>query len=109
MSEWTNSGKTELKEFENDPRFIRLCRILTKNYPSHKIEQTSNKPSSEDLSLVLSITADDEAAKLIAGITVPQMIKVRKSNSLLKQKPSLKSLKILIFIFFKHFFNLKFI
>lgn len=31
---------------------------------------------SEDLSTILSITADDEAAKLVASITVPQMVKV---------------------------------
>lgn len=76
LSDWTNEGKIELKDFENDPRFLRLCRILTKALPSQKIEKFNETTTSEDLSLVLSVTADDEAAKLIGGITVPQMVKV---------------------------------
>lgn len=76
MSDWTNSGKIELSNFENDPRFLRLCRVLTKTSISQKAVNVSKTTTNDDLSLVLSVTADDEAAKLIGGITVPQMIKV---------------------------------
>lgn len=34
--------------------------------------------SFSDLSTVLGITGDDEAAKLISSISLPQMVKVKK-------------------------------
>lgn len=74
MSDWCQTGRAQLSEFEADPRFLRLCRTLTKT------ASRTNKPlpgiQSEDLSTVLNVTADDEAAKLIGSITLPQMVKV---------------------------------
>lgn len=77
LSEWSNSGKVQLSEFENDPRFIRLCRVLIKTPPPQKTVKVTHTAKSDDLAVVLSVTADDEAAQLIGNITVPQMVKVR--------------------------------
>ncbi|XP_021708153.1 protein TBRG4 isoform X2 [Aedes aegypti] len=48
----------------------------------------------EDLQTVLGVTANDEAAKLIAGLTMPQMIKVMSSLAQKKKRstPLLRSL-----------------
>lgn len=73
LADWTSNGKVTLPEFESDPRFIRLCRVLTKNT---SIKNKALSSRSEDLSTILSVTADDEAAKLVSSITLPQMVKV---------------------------------
>lgn len=48
----------------------------------------------DDLNVVLGVTGDDEAAKLVASITLPQMVKVMKSLSQRKRRstPLLRSL-----------------
>lgn len=48
----------------------------------------------DDLDLVLRVTGDDEAAKLISTITLPQMVKVMKNLATKKQRstPLLRSL-----------------
>lgn len=70
-------GKIQLAEFETDPRFINLCRVLTRglSYQSTKSLKYSASRS-EDLTTILSVTADDEAAKLVSSITLAQMVKV---------------------------------
>ncbi|KAJ8962131.1 hypothetical protein NQ318_018088, partial [Aromia moschata] len=74
LADWSTSGKVHLTDFETDPRFIRLCRILTKGAVTSR-NNRNMASRSEDLSTVLSVTADDEAAKLVGSITVPQMVK----------------------------------
>lgn len=68
LAEWASSGRVKLSEFETDPRFLNLCKMLGKE---KKKENLFN-----DLSTVLGITGDDEAAKLISSISLSQMIKV---------------------------------
>lgn len=68
-----------MTEFENDPRFLRLCRVLTSSQKFNRMNQARN----DDLSVVLKIAADDEAAQLIGNISVPQMVKVRTINTLI--------------------------
>lgn len=48
----------------------------------------------DDLNVVLGVTGDDEAAKLVATITLPQMVKVMKSLAMKKRRstPLLRSL-----------------
>lgn len=72
LANWCTEGKVKLSDFETDPRFVRLCRVLTKGV----FDKPAYPPQSEDLSTVLNITADDEAAKLVGTITLPQMVKV---------------------------------
>ncbi|KAJ8724643.1 hypothetical protein PYW08_016117 [Mythimna loreyi] len=75
LSEWTSSNKVKLPDFEKDPRFLKLCRILARS-TTHAIGSLT---MAEDLSTVLGITGDDEAARLITNLTLPQMIKVMKA------------------------------
>lgn len=76
LSEWTSSNKVKLPDFEKDPRFLKLCRILARSTTTHAIGSLT---MAEDLSTVLGITGDDEAARLITNLTLPQMIKVMKA------------------------------
>lgn len=75
LADWCSSGKVNLSDFETDPRFVRLCRVLTKGvYLKPKTTPISAK--SEDLSVVMNVAADDEAAKLVGSISLIQMVKV---------------------------------
>lgn len=73
LSDWSSSNKVKLIDFEKDPRFLKLCRILARTPASQAM---SSLTMAEDLSTVLGITGDDEAARLIANLSLPQMIKV---------------------------------
>lgn len=77
LSEWSSNNKVKLAEFEKDPRFLKLCRILART-PS--APAAHGAALAEDLSTVLAITGDDEAARLITNLTLPQMIKVSPSS-----------------------------
>lgn len=73
LSEWSSSNKVKISDFEKDPRFLKLCRILARTPASQAM---SSLTMAEDLSTVLGITGDDEAARLISNLSLPQMIKV---------------------------------
>ncbi|CAD0200195.1 unnamed protein product [Chrysodeixis includens] len=76
LSEWSSNNKVNLPDFEKDPRFLKLCRILARTTTAHAMNSLS---MAEDLSTVLGITGDDEAARLITNLTLSQMIKVMKA------------------------------
>lgn len=76
LSEWSSSHKVKISDFEKDPRFLKLCRILGKSPANHAI---SSLTMAEDLGTVLGITGDDEAARLIANLSLTQMVKVMKA------------------------------
>ncbi|XP_034828542.1 FAST kinase domain-containing protein 4 [Maniola hyperantus] len=76
LSEWSSNNRVKLTEFEKDPRFLKLCRILGRTPASQAMTSLT---MAEDLSTVLGITGDDEAARLIANLSLPQMIKVMKA------------------------------
>ncbi|XP_013137674.1 PREDICTED: protein TBRG4 isoform X2 [Papilio polytes] len=76
LSEWSSSNKVKLSDFEKDPRFLKLCRILARSTSSQAL---SSLTMAEDLSTVLGITGDDEAARLIGNLSLTQMIKVMKA------------------------------
>ncbi|XP_018570435.1 protein TBRG4 isoform X2 [Anoplophora glabripennis] len=88
LADWSTSGKVKLADFDSDPRFIKLCRILTKGAVNSK-NRNSVSSRSEDLSTILSVTADDEAAKLVGSITLPQMVKVMSTLSQRKRRSTL--------------------
>ncbi|KAF6206514.1 hypothetical protein GE061_017747 [Apolygus lucorum] len=93
LAEWSVNGQADMTKYETDSRFVSLCQMLGK---------TSKRPSTftpspnktGDLSLVLGVTGDDEAAKLISSITLPQMIKVMLSLAFKKRRsvPLLRAL-----------------
>lgn len=101
----------KLVEFENDSRFTKLCRILgrTVNNTNGKFAVSNGAQAkinvvtstkkiggfrTDDLNTVLGVTGDDEAAKLIASITLPQMVKVMITLAQKKRRstPLLRSL-----------------
>lgn len=90
LAEWSSRGKVELSDFNTDPRFIKLCKILTKRNGPRKVFTSRN----EDLSTIINITADDEAAKLITSISLPQTVKVMSMLTSKKRRstPLLRSL-----------------
>ncbi|XP_055523711.1 FAST kinase domain-containing protein 4 [Wyeomyia smithii] len=104
LAEWSSIKKVKLSEFENDSRFIQLCNVLgrtsnrnngTLNKSSFTINRTTGSNLHvDDLQTVLGVTANDEAAKLIAGLTMSQMIKVMTSLAQKKKRstPLLRSL-----------------
>lgn len=100
-------------EFENDTRFTKLCRLLGRtvnfgkngnngNGNSNNGNHTPKSPKkiagfrTDDLNTVLGVTGDDEAAKLVASITLPQMVKVM-SNLAAKKRRSTPLLRSLAF------------
>ncbi|XP_065092118.1 FAST kinase domain-containing protein 4 [Ochlerotatus camptorhynchus] len=102
LAEWSSIQKVKLSDFENDSRFVQLCNVLgrTNNRNSASKSQSSVSRSAvsllqvDDLQTVLGVTANDEAAKLITGLTMPQMIKVMSSLAQKKKRstPLLRSL-----------------
>ncbi|XP_055903869.1 FAST kinase domain-containing protein 4 [Eupeodes corollae] len=112
LAEWSSANRVRLSEFENDSRFIKVCKILGKNFPkngnvlanstststTYNNNNNSNKRISgfrtDDLNTVLGVAGDDEAAKLIASISVPQMVKVMSTLAQRKRRstPLLRSL-----------------
>lgn len=104
LSEWSSINKAKLSDFESDPRFIKLCRILgrtvnnnnTKNGNGNNNAAKRNDYRTDDLNVVLGVTGDDEAAKLIASITIPQMVKVM-SNLAAKKRRSMTLLRAIAY------------
>lgn len=98
LAEWSTINKVKLSEFENDPRFIKLCRILGRSVNKPNTNNISTKKiggfRTDDLNTVLGVTGDDEAAKLIASISLPQMVKVMSSLAQKRRRstPLLRSL-----------------
>ncbi|XP_001654178.2 protein TBRG4 isoform X1 [Aedes aegypti] len=100
LAEWSSIQKVILSDFENDNRFIQLCNVLGRTNNRNNASKLQNRQALasslqvEDLQTVLGVTANDEAAKLIAGLTMPQMIKVMSSLAQKKKRstPLLRSL-----------------
>lgn len=110
LAEWSTVNRVKISEFENDTRFLRVCRMLGRTVPKNEANGknngntagTTNSNSSkrisgfrtDDLNTVLGVAGDDEAAKLIASISLPQMVKVMSTLAQRKRRstPLLRSL-----------------
>lgn len=100
LAEWSSIQKVVLTDFENDSRFLQLCNVLGRTNNRNNGSKAQIRPAMasslqvDDLQTVLGVTANDEAAKLIAGLTMPQMIKVMSSLAQKKKRstPLLRSL-----------------
>lgn len=105
LAEWSTLNRVKISEFENDTRFLRICRMLGRTVP--KNNNANNKDlgdngtakrisgfRTDDLNTVLGVAGDDEAAKLIASISLPQMVKVMSTLAQRKRRstPLLRSL-----------------
>ena len=69
LSSWVRDNKCALKDFSEDARFVKLCKILG-------LSSASAAGGFPDLSIVLNVTAEDQAAKLLDSADLPQMVKV---------------------------------
>lgn len=108
IAEWHSVDRIKLEEFENDSRFIKLCKILGKASENRETFPPANgkRPRSsfgsppsyrnEDLNTVLSVTGDDEAAKLISNVSLTQMVKILSSLAQKRRRsvPLLRSLAV---------------
>uniref|UniRef100_A0A1A9V8R6 RAP domain-containing protein n=1 Tax=Glossina austeni TaxID=7395 RepID=A0A1A9V8R6_GLOAU len=102
LADWTSMNRAKLSEFENDSRFLRICRMLGRSVPKDSNSSTKNVESkatingfrTDDLNTVLGVAGDDEAAKLIASISVPQMVRVMTTLAIRRRRstPLLRSL-----------------
>ncbi|XP_053945247.1 FAST kinase domain-containing protein 4 [Anastrepha ludens] len=105
LAEWSSMNRAKIAEFENDARFLRICRVLGRTVPKGSSggvppvgENNASKRISgfrtDDLNTVLGVAGDDEAAKLIASISLPQMVKVMSTLAQRKRRstPLLRSL-----------------
>lgn len=96
LSVWTASNQANVKDFENDYRFLKLCRVLSKvsNQKDAKSIIHTDQQKSMELEMVLSIAGDDEASKIVESLTLPQKVKVFSSLARKKSR-SLSVLKTL--------------
>ncbi|KAH8318923.1 hypothetical protein KR074_011964 [Drosophila pseudoananassae] len=110
LADWSTVDRVKISEFENDTRFLRICRMLGRTVPKNaaagngngnKISGDGNSAvkrisgfRTDDLNTVLGVAGDDEAAKLIASISLPQMVKVMSTLAQRKRRstPLLRSL-----------------
>lgn len=108
LAEWSSADRVKISEFENDTRFLRICRMLGRTVPKNNGAATNGKAAgdtsgaakrisgfrTDDLNTVLGVAGDDEAAKLIASISLPQMVKVMSTLAQRKRRstPLLRSL-----------------
>lgn len=105
LAEWSSINRAKIAEFENDARFLRVCRVLGRTMgkdgnASGGSGNENNGPKrisgfrTDDLNTVLGVAGDDEAAKLIASISLPQMVKVMSTLAQRKRRstPLLRSL-----------------
>ncbi|KAM7362630.1 FAST kinase domain-containing protein 4 isoform 1-T2 [Cochliomyia hominivorax] len=100
LAEWSTVNRVKLNEFENDSRFLKVCRMLGRTVKNGNGAANENGPKrisgfrTDDLNTVLGVAGDDEAAKLIASISLPQMVKVMSTLAARKRRstPLLRSL-----------------
>lgn len=96
LSVWTASNQVNVKDFENDYRFLKICRILSKEPVKNDLKKVvrNYEQKSAELEMVLSIAGDDEALKIIETLSLSQNVKVFSSFARKKTR-SLEVLKAL--------------
>lgn len=96
LADWTTSGRAKLSDFEADTRFVKLCRLLGRGLPQSSQSFEKEASGIGDLAVVLGVTGDDEAAKLVAGVSLNQMMRIMTSLAQ-KQRRSTPLLRSLAF------------
>lgn len=71
LSVWVERKKCKPEEYHTDARYLKLCKILNLSSLSGIDQERAS-----DLKLVLSVTADDNLAKLVNMLSLSQMVKV---------------------------------
>lgn len=75
LSVLTASNQANIMDFENDYRFLKICRIMSK--PDKR--NSFNQPKSAELEVILSVAGDEEASKIVESLSLPQKVKVFSS------------------------------
>lgn len=77
LAEWSAAGKVKPTDFENNTRFIRVCSLLTANADNkQKSTKAKDLVQSKEMEMILNVAGEDESAKLIQNLHLPQMVKV---------------------------------
>lgn len=80
LSTLTSSNQANVKDFENDSRFLRISRILSTLQTKSK---TNTKPpikyQSAELEMILSVSVDEDASRIIETLTLSQKVRVFSS------------------------------
>lgn len=96
LSALTVSKDADVKDFERDYRFLKICKILSRLDSTNETKSIIHKEQlkSAELDMVLSIAGDDEALKIIESLSLPQKVKVFSSLARKKTRsiPVLKTL-----------------
>lgn len=82
LSAWTASNQANVTEFENDYRFLKVCRQIsevTMQKGVKNIIQNNQQQKSAELEMVLNIAGDEEASKIVETLSLPQKVKVFSS------------------------------
>lgn len=96
LSAMTVSKVADVKNFESDYRFLKLCKILSRldSTKETKLIVHKEQQKSAELDMVLSIAGDDEASRIVESLSLPQKVKVFSSLARKKTRsiPVLKTL-----------------
>lgn len=84
LSTLTASNQATVSDFENDYRFLKICRILSKIPHQTKPKAfasaiSSQQQKSAELEMILSVAGDDEASQIVQTLSLPQKVKVLSS------------------------------
>lgn len=96
LAEWNSANKIKLQEFENNPRFLKLCRLLGRNVPNKTVTDLDLNAGaqSKDVEMILNVAGEEETAKVISSLQLSQMVRVLSSLTIQKKRstPILRSL-----------------
>lgn len=77
LAGWSSAGKVKPSDFENNCRFIRVCSFLTVDAAGKQtVNENRASVQSKELEMILNVAGEDESAKLIHSLQLPQMVKV---------------------------------
>lgn len=81
LSTMTVSKEADVKDFESDYRFLKICKILSRLDSAKDTKSIIYKEQqkSAELDMVLSIAGDDEASRIVESLSLPQKVKVFSS------------------------------
>lgn len=82
LSAWTASNQANVTDFENDYRFLKVCRQISEVSMQKGVKniiQNHQQQKSAELEMVLNIAGDEEASKIVETLSLPQKVKVFSS------------------------------
>lgn len=89
LAEWSSAGKVKPTDFENSGRFIRICSLLTTGSNATRTwgnNKTNPTVKSSEFEMILNVAGEDESAKVIQNLQLPQMVKVLAALALKRSR-----------------------